>query len=281
MTAKILDGKKLSEVILREVAEEIKKIKAHAGRVPGLAVILVGDDPASQIYVRRKQEACAEVGIQSTLHSLPSQTTQETLNKLIQSLNVDAMIDGILLQLPLPNTFEASTFIDLIDPRKDVDGFHPYNLGRLAARRPLLRPCTPLGIISLLSQTEVPLRGINAVVVGASNVVGRPMALELLNAEATVTLTHRLTKNLEAHVRNAELLIVAIGNPGVIKSEWIRPGAIVIDVGINRLTDGSVVGDIDFDSAKEQASWITPVPGGVGPMTVATLMLNTLTAYKG
>lgn len=281
MTAKILDGKKLSEEVLKGVAQEIKKIKEQGGRAPGLAVILVGDDPSSQIYVRRKQEACAEVGIQSTLYSLPTDTTQQTLKNLIQSLNTDTTVDGILLQLPLPPSIEASTLIDLIDPGKDVDGFHPFNLGRLAARRPLLRPCTPFGIITLLTQTTCSLRGINAVVVGASNIVGRPMALELLNAEATVTVTHSLTKNLEAHVRNAELLVVAIGKPGVIHSKWIKPGAIVIDVGINRLKDGTVVGDIDFESAKELASWITPVPGGVGPMTVATLLQNTLRAYKG
>jgi methylenetetrahydrofolate dehydrogenase (NADP+)/methenyltetrahydrofolate cyclohydrolase len=246
-----------------------------------LAVILMGEDPASQIYVRRKQEACASVGIISTLHSLSTSTNQHELCTLIQSLNADTTVDGILLQQPLPSTFDSAMLIDLIDPSKDVDGFHPYNLGCLAARRPTLRPCTPLGIMTLLAQTKQPLRGINAVVVGASNVVGRPMALELLNAEATVTVAHRLTKDLETHVKEAELLVVAIGNPGVIQSEWIKPGAIVIDVGINRLENGPVVGDIDFGTAKERASWITPVPGGVGPMTVATLLQNTLGTYKG
>lgn len=277
MTAQILDGKRVAEEILRGLGDDIRKLTSDGRRAPGLAVILVGEDPASQIYVRRKQEACAEVGIISTLHT---PTSQNELSELIQTLNANTAVDGILLQLPLPGAFDTAKLINLIDPSKDVDGFHPYNLGCLAARRPTLRPCTPLGIMTLLAETKQPLRGLNAVVVGASNVVGRPMALELLNAETTVTVTHRMTKNLEMHVRAAELLVVAIGNPNVIQSEWIKPNAIVVDVGINRLADGTVVGDIDFAAAKQRASWITPVPGGVGPMTVATLLQNTLSAYQ-
>lgn len=278
MTAQILNGKYLAETILKELSERIVTLKRKGQRAPGLAVILIGDDPASQIYVRKKREACAQVGITSTLYPLSTNTDSETLSALIHKLNTDPQIDGILLQLPLPKTLDAPTLIDQINPNKDVDGFHPYNLGLLAARRPRLHPCTAHGIMRLIAQTGLSLQGINAVIVGASTVVGRPMALELLHAEATVTITHRMTKNLEQHVRSAELLIVAIGNPGVIQSEWIRPGAIVIDVGINRLANGRVVGDIDFDSAKERASWISPVPGGVGPMTVATLLQNTLLA---
>jgi methylenetetrahydrofolate dehydrogenase (NADP+)/methenyltetrahydrofolate cyclohydrolase len=279
MTAQILDGKHLAEKILQGLGNEIRQLISEGRRAPGLAVILVGEDAASQIYVRKKQVACAEVGILSTLYPLPTSTDQQTLTTLIQQLNADPTIDGILLQLPLPKTIDTTALIDHINPAKDVDGFHPYNLGCLAARRPKLHPCTPLGIMTLLAETGQSLRGLNAVVVGASNVVGRPMALELLHAEATVTITHRLTKNLEQHIRGAELLVVAIGNPQVIQSEWIKPGAIVVDVGINRLEEGTVVGDIDFATAKERASWITPVPGGVGPMTVATLLQNTLSAY--
>jgi methylenetetrahydrofolate dehydrogenase (NADP+) / methenyltetrahydrofolate cyclohydrolase len=279
MTAQILDGKRLSTRILQGLSDQIRQLLSEGRRAPGLAVILVGDDAASQIYVRKKQEACTEVGIVSTLYPLNANTTQADLSALIQRLNGDDQIDGILLQLPLPASIDTTALIDHINPAKDVDGFHPYNLGCLAARRPRLHPCTPLGVMTLLAETGVSLRGLNAVVVGASNVVGRPMALELLHAEATVTIAHRFTKNLEQHVRTAELLVVAIGKPQVIQSDWIQPGAIVIDVGINRLDDGSVVGDIDFATAKERAAWITPVPGGVGPMTVATLLQNTLEAY--
>lgn len=280
MTAQILDGKSLANRILQELSDEIRQLLSEGHRAPGLAVILVGDDTASQIYVRKKQEACADVGILSTPYILPSTTSQAELLALIQSLNANPTIDGILLQLPLPKSIDTTALIDSLAPAKDVDGFHPYNLGCLAARRPQLHPCTPLGVMTLLQQTGIPLRGINALVVGASNIVGRPMALELLHAEATVTIAHRFTKNLEEHVRAAELLVVAIGQPGVILAPWIKPGAIVIDVGINRLEDGTVVGDIDFAATQKRASWITPVPGGVGPMTVATLLHNTVQAYK-
>ncbi len=280
MTAQILDGKSLANRILQELSDEIRQLLSEGHLAPGLAVILVGDDTASQIYVRKKQEACADVGILSTPYILPSTTSQAELLALIQSLNANPTIDGILLQLPLPKSIDTTALIDSLAPAKDVDGFHPYNLGCLAARRPQLHPCTPLGVMTLLQQTGIPLRGINALVVGASNIVGRPMALELLHAEATVTIAHRFTKNLEEHVRAAELLVVAIGQPGVILAPWIKPGAIVIDVGINRLEDGTVVGDIDFAATQKRASWITPVPGGVGPMTVATLLHNTVQAYK-
>lgn len=280
MTAQILDGKLLASRILDKIRDKIRQLKSEGHRAPGLAVILVGENPASQIYVRKKQEACAEVGIISTLHSLASNIDEKSLSALIQKLNADPTVDGILLQLPLPKSIDSSVIIDQINPSKDVDGFHPYNLGCLAARRPKLHPCTPLGIITLLEENGITLRGTNAVVVGASNIVGRPMALELLQAKATVTITHRSTKNLDQHIRGADLLVVAIGNPGVIQSDWIKQGAIVVDVGINRLNDGTVVGDIDFATAKNRASWITPVPGGVGPMTVALLMQNTLTAYN-
>lgn len=282
MTAQILDGKSLAKRILQELSDEIRNllISGNGHRAPGLAVILVGNDAASQLYVRKKQEACAEVGILSTPYLLPTTASQAELSALIESLNANPTIDGILLQLPLPKTINTTALIDTISPAKDVDGFHPYNLGCLAARRPKMRPCTPFGVMTLLEQTGVSLRGINALVVGASNIVGRPMALELLHAEATVTIAHRFTKNLEQHVRSAELLVVAIGQPGVILAPWIKPGAIVIDVGINRCEDGSVVGDIDFAATQQRASWITPVPGGVGPMTVATLLHNTVHAFK-
>ncbi len=280
MTAQILDGKQLAARILDNLRDEIRKLTSEGYRAPGLAVILVGDDSASQIYVRKKQEACAQVGIKSILYPLESTIDQQELADLVQKLNADNEVDGILMQLPLPKTIDTSIIIDQINPSKDVDGFHPYNLGCLAARRPKLHPCTPLGIITLLIESGISLRGLNAVVVGASNIVGRPMALELLHAEATVTITHSSTKNLDHHIRSADLVVVAVGNPKVVDSDWIKPGAIVVDVGINRLDDGTVVGDIDFATAKNRASWITPVPGGVGPMTVAMLLQNTLTAYK-
>lgn len=276
----ILDGKKVSEQIKATLKSKIEERKQQKRRVPGLAVVLVGNDPASEIYVRNKYLACESVGIVSRCYNLPAQTDESALLALIDELNEDENIDGILVQLPLPAQIDANVILERISPHKDVDGFHPYNLGRLAQRRPLLSPCTPHGIITLLKAYELSLEGIEAVVVGASNIVGRPMALELLLEKATVTVAHRFTKNLEQHIRRAELLIVAIGKPGVIKTEWIKPGAIVVDVGMNRLSDGRVVGDIDFDSAQPVVSWITPVPGGVGPMTVVTLLQNTLEATE-
>lgn len=274
----ILDGKKLAEKIKADIKTKITERQHRGLRVPGLAVILVGDDPASKIYVHNKQLACKAVGIASYYYNLPLETEQNALLALVDELNEDETIDGILVQLPLPAQISADLILERILPRKDVDGFHPYNLGRLAQRRPLLSPCTPHGIITLLKAYEINLAGIEALVVGASNIVGRPMLLELLLEKATPTIAHRFTKNLEPHVRCAELLIVAVGKPGVVQAEWIKPGAIVVDVGINRLPDGRIVGDIDFDQAQSLASWITPVPKGVGPMTIATLLQNTLLA---
>jgi methylenetetrahydrofolate dehydrogenase (NADP+)/methenyltetrahydrofolate cyclohydrolase len=237
---------------------------------------MVGDNPASEIYVRNKRKACEETGIVSVAHDLPHSTTQMELLQLIDRLNADPAIDGILVQLPLPEHIRPSSVLERIDPAKDVDGFHPYNVGRLALRIPLIRPCTPYGIVKMLDALGISPRGKHAVIVGASNIVGRPMALELLLMGATVTVCHRFTTDLESCVRAGEILVVAAGKPGLIPGEWVRPGAVVIDVGMNRLPDGRLVGDVRFDEAKERAGWITPVPGGVGPMTIAALMKNTL-----
>ncbi len=275
-TAQLLDGRAIAEKIRSEIT---KKIAGDKNK-PGLAVILVGHDPASEMYVKNKQRACEEVGIFSPCYQLPETVDQSALEKLINTLNKDPKIHGILLQLPLPAHLLADDLLEKIDPKKDVDGFHPYNLGRLAQKRPLLRPCTPYGVMTLLKSTGEALTGKHAVVVGASNIVGRPMALELLLEQCTVTVCHRATRNLEAHVKSADILISATGHYGVIQSDWIKPGAIVIDVGFSRLSNGKITGDIDFDTAKIRASWITPVPGGVGPMTVATLLQNTILAYK-
>jgi len=280
MTAQLIDGKTIAATIRQGIASRVAERRNQGLRVPGLAVILVGTDPASQVYVAHKRKDCEEVGFKSIAHDLPADTRQEELLALIDQLNDDAEIDGILVQLPLPAHLDASQLLERIRPDKDVDGFHPYNVGRLAQRMPLLRPCTPKGIMALLESTDVDLHGLDAVVVGASNIVGRPMALELLLAGCTTTVTHRFTQNLESHVRRADLVVVAVGKPGLVKGEWIKPGAIVIDVGINRLADGRLVGDVDFAIAAERASWITPVPGGVGPMTRACLLENTLHAAE-
>ncbi len=280
MTAKILDGKAIAANIREQISTKIDLRLARGLRAPGLAVIMVGEDPASQIYVQNKRRACQEVGIISMAYDLPAHTTEAELITLIDDLNENVHIDGILLQLPLPSSIDPNSILERIRPDKDVDGFHPYNLGRLAQRRPLLRPCTPLGIIKMMQTVGIDLRGLNAVVVGASNIVGRPMALELLLKKATVTVCHRFTKNLPEQVARADLLVAAIGKHGVIETAWIKPGAIVIDVGMNRLPNGKLCGDIDFDTAKAKASWITPVPGGVGPMTIATLLENTLYAAE-
>ena len=253
---------------------------ALGARAPGLAVILVGADPASQVYVRNKRKACSDVGIKSFSYDLPATTSQAELEALIDECNANPEIDGILVQFPLPEGLDERRVIEKIAPDKDVDGFHPYNVGRLTQRIPLLRACTPKGVMTMLKKIGLDLLGINAVIVGASNLVGRPMALELLLEGATVTVTHRFTKNLEHHVRQADLLIVACGKPHLVPGSWVKDGAVVIDVGINRLDDGSLCGDVGFDEAKEHASYITPVPGGVGPMTVATLMENTVQAYE-
>ena len=276
--AKILDGNEVSTAIIGCVHEAIEQHVMAGGRRPGLAVVLVGNDPASSIYVRAKRRDCERAGIRARDFDLPASTSQEELLDLIDRLNQDPEIDGILVQLPLPAHIEETSVTNRICSDKDVDGFHAFNVGKLALRQPGLRPCTPRGVMALLHYYGIANRSMHAVVVGASNIVGRPMALELLHFGSTVTVTHRFTHDLEDHVRSAELLIAAIGKPGIIDSAWIPRDAIVIDVGINRLPDGRLVGDIDFESASKRASWISPVPGGVGPMTRAMLMLNTAEA---
>jgi methylenetetrahydrofolate dehydrogenase (NADP+) / methenyltetrahydrofolate cyclohydrolase len=280
MTAKLIDGKAIAANLRQQIAQRVAERREQGLRTPGLAVILVGSDPASQVYVSHKRKDCEEVGFISRAYDLPSETTQTELTDLIDSLNDDPAIDGILLQLPLPEHLDSSPLLERIRPDKDVDGFHPYNVGRLAQRIPLLRPCTPKGIMTLLESTGVDLYGKDAVVVGASNIVGRPMAMELLLAGCTVTVTHRFTQDLAGHVSRADLVVVAAGKPGLVKGEWIKEGAIVIDVGINRQDDGKLVGDVVYDTALPRAGWITPVPGGVGPMTRACLLENTLYAAE-
>lgn len=280
MTAHLIDGKAIAANLRQQIAQRVVERRQQGLRTPGLAVILVGTDPASQVYVSHKRKDCEEVGFISQAFDLPSETTQQALTDLIDRLNEDPAVDGILLQLPLPAHLDASLLLERIRPDKDVDGFHPYNVGRLAQRIPLLRPCTPKGIIALLQSTGQDLYGLDAVVVGASNIVGRPMAMELLLAGCTVTVTHRFTKDLAEHVRRADLVVVAAGKPGLVKGEWIKEGAIVIDVGINRQEDGKLVGDVVYETALPRAGWITPVPGGVGPMTRACLLENTLYAAE-
>ncbi|WP_455269004.1 bifunctional methylenetetrahydrofolate dehydrogenase/methenyltetrahydrofolate cyclohydrolase FolD [Rahnella aceris] len=280
MAAKIIDGKTIAQQVRSEVAAHVQQRLAEGKRAPGLAVVLVGENPASQIYVASKRRSCEEVGFISRSYDLPATTTEGELLDLIEKLNNDSEIDGILVQLPLPAGIDNIKVLERIHPDKDVDGFHPYNVGRLCQRAPTLRPCTPRGIVTLLERYGIETFGLNAVVIGASNIVGRPMSMELLLAGCTTTVTHRFTKNLRHHVENADLVVVAVGKPGFIPGEWIKPGAIVIDVGINRLESGKVVGDVEYDAAAERASFITPVPGGVGPMTVATLIQNTLQACE-
>lgn len=281
MTAQIIDGKKVSAEVRAEVKQRIEERLAQGKRRPGLAVILIGSDPASQIYVSHKRKACDEVGIMSRSYDLPVETTQYELVQLIDELNRDQQIDGILVQLPLPEHIEPSLIIEQIDPRKDVDGFHPANIGKLTLRIPGLRPCTPYGVMRLLDSTGEVYKGRHAVIIGASNIVGRPMALELLLAGATVSVTHRFSGNTTPElVRQADIVVAAAGKPGLIKGDWIKPGATVIDVGMNRLENGKLTGDVEFTAAAENAAWITPVPGGVGPMTVAMLMKNTLEACE-
>ena len=278
MTAQIIDGKTIATELKQKIKASTQMRLATGKRRPGLAVVLIGDNPASQVYVGSKRRSCEEVGFKSESFDLPETTTEQELLDLITQLNEDDEIDGILVQLPLPTHFNTDVIIEHIAPHKDVDGFHPYNIGRLAQRNPLLRPCTPKGVITMMQSVGIDLRGKEAVVVGASNIVGRPMGLELLLAGCTTTVCHRMTKDLESHVRRAEVLVVAVGKPGFIPGDWIRDGAVVIDVGINRLENGKLTGDVEFDKASQKASWITPVPGGVGPMTVATLLENTLFA---
>lgn len=280
MSARILDGKALADTLLRDIAQAVKTDLDSGRPAPGLAVILIGDDPASAIYVRNKRRACETAGVRSISYDLPDKTSQSELLALIDRLNDDPQVDGILVQAPLPAHIDGETVVERIRPDKDVDGFHPYNIGRLAVRMPILRPCTPYGVMQLLAATGESLRGKHAVVVGASNHVGRPMALELLMSGCTVTVCHSATRDLASHVREADIVVAAAGRPELIKGAWIKPGATVIDVGINRLAGGRIVGDVEFAVARERAAWITPVPGGVGPMTVATLLANTLEAAR-
>jgi methylenetetrahydrofolate dehydrogenase (NADP+)/methenyltetrahydrofolate cyclohydrolase len=280
--ARILDGKQIAEALLDDLKARVDARIAAGLPRPGLAVVLVGDDPASAVYVRNKRRAAEKVGIRAIDHDLPADTSDADLLALVDRLNADPAVHGILVQLPLPDRRDGTALIHRIDPRKDVDGFHPENVGHLALRQFGLRPCTPRGITTLLAYTDRPVRGANATIVGVSNHVGRPMALELLIAGCTTTCCHRFTPPhaLEAAVRNADILVVAVGRPRLVPGEWVKPGAVVIDVGINRMDDGRLVGDVGFEAARERASWITPVPGGVGPMTVATLMQNTLEAAE-
>ncbi|MDO9225125.1 MAG: bifunctional methylenetetrahydrofolate dehydrogenase/methenyltetrahydrofolate cyclohydrolase FolD [Pseudomonadota bacterium] len=278
MTARILDGKAIAAALIQDIQLEVEERRAAGKRVPGLAVILLGGDPASSIYVRNKRLACAKAGVLSISHDLPASTSQSDLLALIDQLNDDPTVDGILVQAPLPEHIDDETVIERIHPDKDVDGFHPYNIGRLAVKKPTLRSCTPYGVMHLLETTGEALRGKHAVVVGASNHVGRPMALELLLAGCTVTVCHSATRDLPVQVAQADIVVAAVGRPEMVKGEWIKEGAMVIDIGINRLDDGRICGDVEFSAAKERAGWISPVPGGVGPMTVATLLSNTLEA---
>ncbi len=280
MAARILDGRKIAEGVLDNVRRRVAQRVAAGRSAPGLAVVLVGADPASTVYVRNKRRACEQVGFVSIDHDLPATTPQAELFALIDRLNADPAVDGILVQLPLPPHIDATSLIQRIDPDKDVDGFHAANVGRLALRQPGLRPCTPKGVMTLLAHTDRPVRGKRAVVVGVSNHVGRPMLLELLLAGCTVVGCHRFTEDLAVEVAQADILVVAVGKPGLVDGRWVKPGAIVIDVGINRMPDGKLAGDVVFATAAERAAWITPVPGGVGPMTVAMLVQNTLEAAE-
>jgi methylenetetrahydrofolate dehydrogenase (NADP+)/methenyltetrahydrofolate cyclohydrolase len=278
MTATLIDGKAIAADIRREVRAATDALVAQGRRRPGLAVVKVGDDPASGVYVRNKRLASEQAGIVSVAHDLPHASSEGELLALIDRLNADPGIDGILVQLPLPPQIRANAVIERIAPAKDVDGFHPYNIGRLTQGTPLLRPCTPYGVILMLQRSGIAIEGRDAVIVGRSNIVGRPMALELVMQGATITVCHSRTRDLPGHVRSADILVAAIGKPEFVAGDWIRPGAVVIDVGINRLADGRLVGDVQFEAARERAACITPVPGGVGPMTVAVLMKNTLEA---
>jgi len=278
MSAQILDGKAIASDLREQIKGRVEARLAAGHRPPGLVVILVGENPASQVYVRNKQNACQQVGFRSELMQLPVSTSQDQLLAIIDELNARGDVDGILVQLPLPAQINEDTVTERILPTKDVDGFHPYNMGRLVLRQPLLRPCTPKGVMTMLGRTGIDLVGKDAVIIGQSNIVGRPMFLELLMARCTVTVCHSKTRDLAAKVRNADIVVAAVGVARFVRADWVKPGAIVIDVGINRLEDGSLCGDVDTAAVAEVASWITPVPGGVGPMTVATLLENTLLA---
>ncbi len=277
--AQIIDGKKISAEVREELKAEVAKLK-EKGLTPGLAVVLVGENPASQIYVRNKTKACEEVGIKSFQHTLPGDIKEGDLLSLIRELNAAKDVHGILVQLPLPSQMDSEAVLDLISPSKDVDGFHPYNMGRLMIGNALLQPCTPYGIMRLLDSTGVDASGKNAVIIGRSNIVGKPMAMMLLKRNATVTICHSKTKGLPEKVREADILVAAIGRDRFVKGDWIKEGAVVIDVGMNRAPDGKLTGDVDFDAASLKASHITPVPGGVGPMTIAMLLKNTVAAAR-
>jgi methylenetetrahydrofolate dehydrogenase (NADP+)/methenyltetrahydrofolate cyclohydrolase len=280
MTARLIDGKARAERLTAEVRAAVAARVAAGKPAPGLAVVMVGADPASQIYVRNKRKTTEAVGMRSFAHDLPSETTEADLLRLVDQLNADSAVSGILVQLPLPKQIADERVTERIDPRKDVDGFHPYNIGRLVLKRPLLRPCTPFGCMTLLRETGEALEGKHAVVIGQSNIVGRPMALELLMERCTVTICHSRTRDLPGLVRQADIVVAGVGKANFVQGDWIKPGAIVIDVGINRGADGKLCGDVDFVAARERAAWITPVPGGVGPMTIATLLANTLRAAE-
>jgi methylenetetrahydrofolate dehydrogenase (NADP+)/methenyltetrahydrofolate cyclohydrolase len=276
--AQLLDGKAVGARVRAEVAERARDFRARYGRAPGLAVVQVGEDPASSVYVRNKRKSSQEAGIESFAYDLPADTGEAQILSLVHALNADPRVDGILVQLPLPKGVDANRVMDAVDPAKDVDGFHPVNTGLLAQKRPRLRPCTPFGVIRLAQEYGIALPGLRATVVGASNIVGRPMALELLLARATVTVCHTGTRDLRAEVERADLVVAAVGKENFVPGEWIRPGAAVFDVGINRSASGKLVGDVEFDRAAERAAWITPVPGGLGPMTIAMLLSNAVDA---
>jgi methylenetetrahydrofolate dehydrogenase (NADP+) / methenyltetrahydrofolate cyclohydrolase len=280
MTARLLDGKAIAQALRDNIKTEVAALTAAGKRAPGLAVVIVGQDPASQIYVRNKHVATEGAGMKSVMRVLPETATQQQVLAVVAELNADPTVDGILVQLPVPKHIDSKAVIDAIAVEKDVDGFNPVNIGLLAQRTPKLRPCTPYGCMKMLEHAGIDPKGMDAVVLGQSNIVGRPAALELLMRGATVTICHSQTKDLIGHVRRADIVVAGIGKPEFVKGEWIKPGAVVLDVGINRLPSGKVVGDVEFAAAAERASWITPVPGGVGPMTIAMLIQNTLEAYQ-
>ena len=280
MPAHIIDGKAVAQSVTDQVRADVAAHVAAGGAAPGLAVVLVGDSAASQVYVRNKRKTTETVGMRSFAHDLPATASEGELLGLIDRLNADPAVNGILVQLPLPKQIDPERVIERIDPKKDVDGFHPYNIGRLVLKMPTLRPCTPFGCMRLLQETGENLIGMHAVVIGQSNIVGRPMALELLMARCTVTICHSATRDLPGIVRQGDIVVAGVGKPKFVPGDWIKPGAIVIDVGVNRMPDGKLCGDVDFEAAKNIAGWITPVPGGVGPMTIATLLANTLRAAQ-
>ena len=280
MTAQLLDGKAVAQRVTAEVASRVERLRSEGHPAPGLAVVLVGEDAASHVYVRNKRRTTEATGMRSFAHDLPADTPEADVLALIDRLNADAAVSGILVQLPLPRHIDPAKIVERIDPRKDVDGFHPYNIGRLVQKTPVLRPCTPYGCMRLLAETDADLVGLNAVVLGQSNIVGRPMALELLMARCTVTICHSATRDLPRIVGTADIVVAAVGKARFVQGEWLKEGAIVLDVGVNRASDGKLVGDVDFEAACRRASWITPVPGGVGPMTIAMLLSNTLLAAQ-